>query len=209
MDESGQSGHELLNKTSKSFVANFRRATRVSAVSEGGEPIPLTQQALATLSGVGRSTIAKYISNESGDNIAVNPDLNTICRLADALNVSPAFLLMRPEDWSRLAQAIMYFSMAAQDVKFKEIAKELSELRASSPTTISLAGLKLAKRFNLYEENSMASGLSGKFTQHVEHNRMRIRRGILATSALLPTGELNGAQIPPLLSVCAIAGAHI
>ncbi|MFJ7142883.1 MAG: helix-turn-helix domain-containing protein [Pseudomonas protegens] len=50
--------------------------------------------------GIARSTLRALKSAEA------NPDLSTISRLADALGVPPAFLLMRPEDWEQLAAAI-------------------------------------------------------------------------------------------------------
>lgn len=56
-----------------SFVDGFRRAMRVSSDMEG-EVVPLTQQKLAERSGVGRTTIARYVSMESDDEEIVNPD---------------------------------------------------------------------------------------------------------------------------------------
>ncbi len=35
-----------------------------------------------------------------------NPDLHTVEKLAEILDVPPAFLLMRPQDWIALANAI-------------------------------------------------------------------------------------------------------
>ena len=202
-----QSSYKLMRQVSNSFVDGFRRAMRVSSEDVEGEVVPLTQQKLAERSGVGRTTIARYVSMESDDEETVNPDLKTICRLAVALNVPPAFLLMRPEDWSHLAQAVMYFSSATQDEKFKAIANEITELRSSSPVDAANAGLRLAKTFDVYEEALRPLGLDNKVVEQIESRNRRIRSGILATAALPPLGKLKKGSYPPLLAMCAIVGA--
>ena len=40
------------------------------------------------------------------DEVAANPDLDTLDRIAGALGVPPAFLLMRPQDWLVFGQAV-------------------------------------------------------------------------------------------------------
>jgi transcriptional regulator with XRE-family HTH domain len=202
-----QSSYKLMRQVSDSFVDGFRRAMRVSSEDVEGAVVPLTQQKLAERSGVGRTTIARYVSMESDDEETVNPDLKTICRLADALNVPPAFLLMRPEDWSHLAQAVMYFSSATQDAKFNALANEITELRSSSPVDVASAGLRLAKKFDVYEEAPKALGLDNAVLKQIESRNRRVRSGILATAALPPLGKLKKGSYPPLLAMCAIVGA--
>lgn len=50
--------------------------------------------------GIARSTLRALKTPQA------NPDLATLQRLADALGVPPAFLLMRPQDWALLAGAV-------------------------------------------------------------------------------------------------------
>ena len=199
-----ESERDLFKRVAKSFVENFRRVMSVSGEDEYGDPAQLTLRELADRSGVGRSTVASYSSK---DNEHPNPDLRTICQLADALHVSPAFLLMRPEDWSRFAQAIMFFSEAARDERFRTLARELFELRAVKPVIASSAGLRVAEKLNIFDSQPKAVG--GQFEQLLKNKRKRVRIGIQATSSLPPLGELENSLIPVLLSICAIIGAQV
>lgn len=200
---------KLLKQTSKSFGESVLRAMLVSSEGDDGKPRKITQQELAELSGVGRSTIAKYSTMTDDEKIVVNPDLETICRLADSLNVSPAFLLMRPEDWSHLAQAAMYLSAAVQDEKFTKMSSEIAESSISNAISTSLLGLKLASKFKLYEDQLTNEDIKNKYSDQISIRKKRIRHGILATSSLPPMGKLKKNQITPLLTLCAIIGAHL
>lgn len=56
--------------------------------------------------GIARSTLRALVRPRNGDSAHSTPDLATIGRLADALQVPPAFLLMRPQDWTVIAFAV-------------------------------------------------------------------------------------------------------
>lgn len=98
----------LLEKTKSSFSNTISRIINVAGRNEKGEPCYLKKTKLAERSGIARSSIAKYFS----DNDTLNPDLRTICRLAHAFNIPPAFLLMRVADWKNLAA----FSLSAENI---------------------------------------------------------------------------------------------
>lgn len=200
--------HKLLKHTSKSFGESVLRAMLVSAEGENGEPRKVTQQELAERSGVGRSTIAKYSAMKADENLVANPDLDTICRLADALNVSPAFLLMSPEDWSHMAQAAMFLSTAVNDGKVNEIAEDIAESGGGNAIAMSLVGLKLATRFGVYNKCRASFDKSGSIGAEIDARNRKIKGAILATSALPPVGQLNKGHVVPLLSMCAIMGAY-
>lgn len=168
-----------------------------------------TQHELAEKSGVGRSTIAKYSTMANDDAAPANPDLATICQLAAALNVSPAFLLMTPADWSHLAQAAMYFSEAMNDDKFVAVAQEMAQAGSANARAGATAGLALATKFKLYNQVAPPPEMAASFVKQIAIRNKRIRSGILATSALPPLAELNKGQIAPLLSLCAIMGAQL
>lgn len=93
----------LYARAQESLQRTLRQVLSVSREVDG-EPKQLSQVELAAVTGVSRSTIIKVLS--SSEESASNPDLRTLCRLAAALKLPPAFLLMTPADWTRLSGAI-------------------------------------------------------------------------------------------------------
>ena len=209
MDITENTNQDMLRATSLSFGESILRAMQVSSTDENGEPKKMTQQELANKSGIGRSTIAKYNALSNDESMVANPDLATICQLAAALNVSPAFLLMTPTDWSHLAQAAMYFSDAMMDDKFVAMANSMAQSSVANTRTTALVGLNLAVKFKLYKDQVPDPEIASSFATRIAAKNRHTRSGILAMSALPPLGELKKGHIAPLLSLCAIMGAHL
>lgn len=94
----------LYEEVQESFVSNLVRAIRVAGgvSEETGELLHMQKSDLANQSDLSKGTITKLTSPDPHD---AKPDLETLCKLGNALNVSPAFLLMTPRDWSLLLQA--------------------------------------------------------------------------------------------------------
>lgn len=88
------------NLSSVLAVAGALRETQHNADGPG----PLSAVQIQQQTGIARSTLRFLKSPVKGSD--ANPDLSTIERLAQALGVPPAFLLMRPQDWTLLASAI-------------------------------------------------------------------------------------------------------
>lgn len=208
MQAISDSGQKLLRKTSRSFGDNINRVMLVSGESDDGGPKKLTQQKLASRSGVGRSTIAKYNTMKDDSKLLVNPDLETICRLADAVNVSPAFLLMNAEDWSRMVQAAVYLCTSTSNGKVNQIAEEISDSSGKNAIAMSLVGLNLATIFGVYKNTPQSTMDKTLLGSEIKERNAEVRAGILATSALPPLAQLNKSFKAPLLSLCAIMGAH-
>lgn len=105
MNNSDQNYAGLYGEVQDSFVANLIRARRVAGGihSDTGDLQQMQKSKLAIDSNLSSGTITKLTS--SADTQDVKPDLETICKIGHALNVSPAFLLMTPRDWSVLLQA--------------------------------------------------------------------------------------------------------
>jgi transcriptional regulator with XRE-family HTH domain len=178
----------------------------VAATDEDGEPSKITQHGLANRSGVARSTIAKYVAyNASGDG-EINPDLETICRLAHALNVPPALLLMRTDDWRRLALAAGTLAQALSDPKVLEFSKSVIDDQRSNAVSHAKTGLKIGERLGVCPSVS-ASESTGPLDQQTVQMKQGIRRGALVTSALPPGSLLRSQYCAPLLSLCASLGA--
>lgn len=95
----------LYGEVQESFVANLIRARRVAGGvdADSGELQQMQKGKLASVSDLSSGTVTKLTS--SADTEDVKPDLETICKLGHALNISPAFLLMTSRDWSLLLQA--------------------------------------------------------------------------------------------------------
>lgn len=189
-----------------SFCQSLVNAMRVAATDEDGEPSKITQHALAHRAGVARSTIAKYVAyngNGAGD---INPDLETICRLAHALNVPPALLLMRPDDWRRLAQAAGTLAQALSDPKVVELSESVKQDQRSNAVSHAKTGLKIGERLGVCPPVSQNTTSSPVDQQSVQMQQ-GIRRGALVTSALPPGNLLKKQYCAPLLSLCASMGA--
>ena len=71
---------------------------------EDGKPGPVTATCIQRETGIARSTLRALKSPR--EQVDPNPDLHTLNRIADTLGIPPAFLLMRPQDWLALGQAI-------------------------------------------------------------------------------------------------------
>ncbi|MFP3559158.1 helix-turn-helix transcriptional regulator [Paraburkholderia sp. SIMBA_049] len=205
---SEHSDDELYQRTRDSFGDALRRAMTVAGETEDGKPTKVTQSDLSERSGISRSSIAKYLATGTDEGDAANPDLKTLCRLAHALNVPPAYLLMRPEDWRRLAQAAAAISIALRDDEVQAISTAASQSR-HSPVDRSLAGLQLAKRLGVApSECRVAKELtSSEAALATDQLNDRSRLGVFTTCALPPLGQMAPEYYAPLLSLCATIGA--
>lgn len=101
-------------------VAGAQRETERNPDAPG----PFSSVQMQRQTGIARSTLRALKSPTA------NPDLDTLDRLAAALGVPPAFLLMRPQDWQLLANAVAdrdYYLAAAHKLD------EDQRLQASNP----------------------------------------------------------------------------
>lgn len=205
-------GSIQFHRTRRSFGHSVFRAMLVSGERDDGSPGKLTQEELAKRSGIARSTIAKYLAAKDDETIAVNPDLETLCRLAGALRVPPALLLMTPGDWSRLAQAAVFLAEAVRNERVQSVAAELAKSNGGAMARAQ-AGLKLAEWFGVYQAKAPGmldgdkSPTRETIAAEVEVLRRQVRQGILATTALPPLRDLTPGHYAPLLSLCATLGA--
>lgn len=87
------------------LAANVKVAMQVAGPADAaGNTRPLRSVALQRRTGIARSTL-RAMTSPAPDS-RPNPDLHTVSRLAEALGVPVAFLLMRPEDWRTLCRAL-------------------------------------------------------------------------------------------------------
>lgn len=192
--------------TLDSFCQSLVNAMRVAQPDTDGEPAKLSQHALAGRAGVARSTIAKYVAYNANGAGAINPDLETICRLAHALNVPPAMLLMREGDWRRLAQAAGSLAQALADPKVVQLSQDLRDDPRTTPVAHAKTGLRIGERLGV-----CPPVVASETATALDHERVRmqeeVRKGALVTSALPPGRLLKTNYCAPLLSLCASLGA--
>lgn len=90
------------------FKLALRRLTTYGGDSRNGEPGRKTQVSLSEHANVKRSTLSTYMTPVDSDQ-GRNPGLDKLCRLAEALGLPPALLLMTSDDWSRLLAGVQTY----------------------------------------------------------------------------------------------------
>ncbi len=156
----------------ESLVTNLTRALRVAGgISPSGKILHMSKGELAALSGLSKGAITELTSTVAAED--VKPKLETLCKLAYALNISPAFLLMTPRDWGLLLQAFGTLEMLRNPEGEKEkplisILEDAANARLLDDTV--RGGLEFMKRLHDDEYSS--------------DERLRQQKGILAMTAL-------------------------
>ena len=221
LEDRTEEGKEPSDASRHLFVASRKalgnalfRALQVAGETDDEYPERLTQEALASSSKVARSTIAKYVDAKDKDDSTVNPDLRTLCKLARALNIPPALLLMTRSDWSKLAQAATFLQDAVRDPRVQQITQQLAKDRPGAGAR-GKAGLQLAERLGVYRAppdprlplKPDALELSERWATAQKNSQRRQRLGILVATSIPPLGELDASQYSSLLSLCANLGA--
>jgi len=181
----------LTEDVKHAFCENLKKVMSVATFDQDGLPKKITQHALSNQTEVARSTIAKYCSGKDA-----NPDLDTICRLASKLNVSPALLLMTQRDWEALARAYM----TIQDVVKKPEASELVKQCSKSREVRAKATIEFSKKAN-YRETAE------KYLTVETHERLM--QGIFATCELPDLKLLQGDADLIVFTMCVVLGARL
>ncbi len=201
----------VLDETRRALAQAIFHAMQVAGEPDDGEyPAKLGQEALAERAGISRSTVAKYLSAKDSDESHVNPDLETVCKIAAALNVPPALLLMTASDWSRLAQAVTDAATSILDPVVKQTVTDLARDRLGAVRR-GEAGLRIGGRLGVHQHRrksiSDTKDVPTHWLEAQSEARRRSRLGILSATAIPPIGDLSTEQRIILLSLCAILGA--
>lgn len=196
-------------KTASSFVKNIQRAMRVSG-GDSDFPGKMTQSELSKSAGVARSTLALHRELEADKSASPNPTLEKICNIADALNVPPAFLLMRPEDWTRLAQAINYYAQISASNRLPPLFSKISTNSGFLPLDQAEMAFQLAIALGIdgRVSDSTLDGASVEFREDINSSARSRRLSIYATSALPPISYMKERERLAAFVVSVIFGAH-
>jgi transcriptional regulator with XRE-family HTH domain len=99
------------------LVGNISCALNVANGVVSGKARHMTKKDFASESNLATGTITSVFSESPAAKI---PSLETICKVAYTLNISPAFLLMTPRDWGMLLQAYGILNMLSEQKGEKE-----------------------------------------------------------------------------------------
>ena len=73
-------------------------------IGEDGKPKRLRSTDLQRATGIARSTLRSLVKISGRE---ANPDLKTLCKIADEVGIPVGFLLIAPQQWATLLQAIL------------------------------------------------------------------------------------------------------
>lgn len=184
---------ERYKKTANHFVKNVQRAMRVAGSIDGEYPDKMTQESLSKKAGIARSTLTSHKELSNSEEKAPNPTLEKVCAIADTLNVPPAFLLMRPEDWVKLAQVVEYYSKT-RDARLKNpIFQKIANCGSIPPTEQAQLALLLAKNLEIINSptNEVLNSLSREEADSVINDTKRQKICVFASSSLPPIMHMN------------------
>lgn len=204
-------------RAQQALRGNLDRVLSVSG-DDRGAPRSLSRSHLSRVTGIARSTVTKLLcgpkskpteSAESATAMGVsqaNPDLDTLCRLASALAVPPAFLLMSSTDWKRLIQAV---------ANMHELASLTgnAKLRHRSTTDVAQAALDVHaswERRRAVLPGAAELAKSEAFAGEQERMRQATSRHTKSTAALVNWDRIpEGGETALLLAVCVHMAASL
>ncbi|RQS90441.1 helix-turn-helix domain-containing protein [Burkholderia contaminans] len=193
-------------------------ALRVAGEDEDGQPCALSQMKLAKRSGVSRQSIGNYLYSEgdasrsvaSKREVSKNPDLDTLCRIAAALNIPPALLILTKDDWKQLALAAHQLPGIFEDEGIQQVVEKLNESKNPRAHDRAESGLQLAGRAELYkpvDDSLAASGMRHELREEVLDRQRAQRRAIRVSSAIAPLQSVEPEYHGPLLWLTSYLGA--
>lgn len=194
----------LTARTCEAIANNLEAVLEVA----GGDAYQTKRLKIADLhaeTGIAKSTLFKMCRLESARDFA-NPDLETICRIAEVSKVPPGLLLLSRDDLIALIGALDGLRMAVES-------PQLHALTGKSNTAeMAEVGLKLAEALSLYPESvpKMADSASPEYLtqkREVAERNENTRRAILSTTALMQSHAYNEKKLKFCTAIGAMMGA--
>lgn len=183
------------------LAMNLTAALQVAGPpDEEGRPQRLNGSRLQRDTGIARSTL-RALKQGSADSTA-NPDLRTLCRLADELQIPVAFLLMGPRQWQAMIRAMgdMQSMLTAAD-----------KVAAQSGMAKPQSALQILRTLKVYPL-PLPVGESGEDTASyrrvIEQSNESRRRATLVTAALAQTAARDPLSYKTLTAFAAALANH-
>jgi transcriptional regulator with XRE-family HTH domain len=210
MDRSETREWEALAATMRRTLAqNLSAALMVAGNTQGDDDI--TKMNLTDLNrqtDIARSTLSKLANGKTASGIQANPDLETLCRLAAALNLPPAYLLMSADDWQKLLGALNGLSQALSGSFLSDLTS-----RATQGHKVRV-GLILAEKLKLYPDNNNfkadeeeVGARQDEIDREIDIRNETKRRAILTTTAVAQGAAKNREDLSILTAIGAIVGS--
>lgn len=193
---------KLFEAVSRGFADAVRRALAVASLDEAGEIDALSQTELAARASIARSTLAKYLGTGPEDP-AANPTLDVICRIADVLGVPPAFLLMRPKDWSSIAGGAKHFIDALQKSEARHLLSHLGASKGAGSREVAKAAVALGRVLGTVEDEN-----DRLLTDEIRDFRKATKTSTATVAASIPFRHdgVSTTHLPVLLCLCGLVG---
>ena len=210
MDMSETREWEALAATMRRTLAqNLSAALVVAGTTQDGDGI--TKMNLTDLNrqtDIARSTLSKLANGQTASGIQANPDLETLCRWAAALDLPPAFLLMSGDDWRQLLGALNGLPQALSGSFLSDLTS-----RATHGDKVRV-GLILAEKLKLYPDNNKfkageeeVGARQDEIDRDIDIRNEMKRRAILTTTAVLQGAAKNRGDLSILTAIGAIVGS--
>jgi transcriptional regulator with XRE-family HTH domain len=210
MDQSETREWEVLAaKMRRTLAQNLSAALMVAGSTQEGDGI--TKMNLTDLNhqtDIARSTLSKLANGTTASGIQANPDLETICRLAAALNLPPALLLMSADDWQRLLGALNGLPQAMSGSFLNDLTS-----RATQGDKVRV-GLILAEKLKLYpDKNNFKAdekeigARQDEIDRDIDSRNEMKRLAILTTTAVVQRALKNPGDLSTLTAIGAIFGS--
>jgi transcriptional regulator with XRE-family HTH domain len=178
----------------KEFRESLLRVLRIAGETDEGGRGSLTQRELAERSGVSLTLVKKYLRDDAG---AGHARLEAVGKMAAALGVPPAFLLMRRDDWVALATAVAVLLEQAGDSRHEAHAAQPWNV---GPMDAAEKGLEYARAVKVLDRHRAFH------PPQVTHAIELTEAGVAHTSAVPPYPLLSGGHARLALAMCAIVG---
>ena len=156
------------------------------ALDQDGKPKRIRSSELQRATGIARSTL-RVLQKDGGKDS--NPDLRTLCRIADELRIPVAFLLMDPQQWKTLINAVRDMPTMVEAAALLE-----EEQGIQGP----LCAVKILRRVKVYPLKApLGDSHTGDQDRHAElasENEQRRRQATIAAALMLSGARTREAR---------------
>jgi len=204
LNESKPGPGQFHQAVAQSLADATRRAMQVAGEDENGDPAPMSKTDLAKAANVSRNRLMQVLDGASGEE-RPNPTLESICSIAEALRVPPAFLLMRAEDWAALGTGFVTFFQAATGDNLKNCLPTLSD-EIPAPYTVARAAVDFG-----VASGALENEYDSRASLELRNFRKRAKHATAAIAAALPFRRhgLASGHAPLLLCAASIVGTTL